>query len=171
MKLLLDAVSVACILLSFGCNGASYYDLTVKPDDSLRGALRRVDVVGVQEDELPTYKAKDVDKWFGANDQLRNDSREFIVAKEFSGSQQDALVIPTTHPVWKVWEARRATHVVIFAHFQWVGSDDSSQSDPRKKVLPLNNKAWEKPRPDEVTVVMGKSKMTAFPPPTASEKK
>lgn len=139
-------VAAAFPALMFGCASPKMgkYDVAVTPDSGLKGggtALPRVevDLVGLNQQSVETWKAVQPDKYFSGGDALRQDSREFTKSFVFTGDAPGAQVLKRDDPIWEVWKKRQVTSMMVLADSRGLKGPAST----RMLLLPLMEDQWK----------------------------
>lgn len=167
MRLRLGSVCLMAVLaLGVGCEHMEQFNTSVTMDDKLKGGTTRVNIVGVQEEELENFKTYDVDRWFSMGDKLREkcEQEKVVYQMIFGPDTPNPQVLKENDPVWKAWKNRQVRYMVVFANLP---SSDKSGNDTRKKILPLSNKRWN--GPDVVSVDISEGSFMVNPPPEKGE--
>lgn len=152
---------IMCILLaSCGCSGGYWGPvLEVSPPESVMG---RYDVTVSSTATVATMPDENIEidiialtndqyceqKWFscplksyfaGSGHALRDDSPTWRT--DFPSGGAAARTLNADDPLWSVWEADGATHLVILAKQPGPGAS-SGNDDARRLVLPLDRSRW-----------------------------
>src|SRR5687767_13435187 len=148
-RLMVVLLGVCLVWAGAGCSKAPKMqplNLKIAPDPALkeRGSLR-VHLVGVQDgDEVARLKAKDVGAWFSESDADRRGFQERIKELTFTSNQFGEQTLPASDPIWQTWKGNGALHLVVLSNMAMRGQRFDAQNDPRKRVIPLDAKFWEK---------------------------
>lgn len=123
-----------------GCSGAPKakpYTLSFEPSQSVSGMSIQVDVIGVTSVDLNDWQSCSVDKYWEPGNPMRADA----VKKTLQISGSKPAILNESDVVWADWiQSRGATHLVIIANLP--GQFSPGASDPRRKIIPLDKRAW-----------------------------
>ena len=120
------------------------YDVTVsagriQDDPRFITSDVEIDVIALTNDQycVDGWYKHDLKKYFNVNgDSLRDDSP--VWKARFNSGDSDPRTLASDDPIWLIWEAEEATHLVILAKQMGEGSGDST----RRLVLPLDRSRW-----------------------------
>ena len=120
------------------------YDVTVsagriQDDPRFITSDVEIDVIALTNDQycVDGWYKHDLKKYFNVNgDSLRDDSP--VWKARFNSGDSDPRTLASDDPIWSIWEAEEATHLVILAKQMGEGSGDST----RRLVLPLDRSRW-----------------------------
>lgn len=141
-----------------GCGGPGRYDVGVTLDPALKGQTVEVDLIGVNNTaSLNNYKGYDVNRYFAAGDAMRTDTRDKRYTMKFVAGGQDKQTLSSSDPKWDQWNT--PTDLVVIASIPGL-ADKKGESDPRRKVLPLDTKRWEGRRLDILVTRSGLEVLT-----------
>jgi len=147
-----------------GCNGAQKFDigLTSKATQKVE-----VDLIAVPENEADTtWRAKNLDDYFSGNDTLRSDHAERTKSYTFTEGQSARITINKDDPIWNKWDDKRPL-LVVLANSRSLRAEaqKAGGQDPRRNVIPLNEKYWSEEKKFEITVTDGGIQVNPPPQP------
>ncbi len=155
---LFAAFSIATLALFTGCSSckpggppgqAQSYNLKLEPGASLKDSSVTVDVVGVNQSELPKWQTYSIKDYFKPGDPVRQDAPKFTA--EFIPGKQPTVVLKKSNPLWASWLKSGAQYLVVLADLPGVYREGKSGSqDPRRQLVPLCQCYW----PDKTTDVV-----------------
>lgn len=158
---------LAAVLLA-GCASMARLDMTVQLDSKeieSTGTVPTIEVnlVGVNEAELPQWRDYSMDSFWSADDNLRGGADKFVM--KFSETTALKQVLSRDDPIWDVWKKKTAKKLFVIADIPgYAGAKGSA--DGRLMVLPLEPKAWSG---KEVTVTVKRGGLTCLPSPKMKE--
>jgi hypothetical protein len=154
-KFLVLALMVAGATVLVGCSTCKpggppgppqAYNLTISPGESLKDSSVLVDVVGINQSELPKWQDYSIRDYFKPGDPVRQDAAKFTA--EFVPGKQAPAVLKKTDPLWSRWSKSGAQYLVLIADLPGVYKEGKSGSqDPRRQLIPLCQCYW----PDKTT--------------------
>jgi hypothetical protein len=97
-----------------------------------------VDLIGVSDRAKGVWEGYDLDQYWRAGDQRRQDANALSQDLVF----QEAWVVGRKDPKWREWLGRGATDLLIIANLPGTNFG-SGASDPRRLFVPLDKKAWK----------------------------
>jgi hypothetical protein len=154
LKLTGIAALAAMTLLVTGCNPApKAFDIVVEMDSSFSGQRVPVDLVGVNANQRSQWEQKSVTEYWGDADPMRRSARKHTL--EFNQPGQTHK-LAEADDIWQRWLVEGgAGSVFVIADIPGMGrpNDAPGAADPRRRILPLNPKAWEKGT-DELKVII-----------------
>lgn len=132
------------LLVLVGCD-APDVEIVISPE--YQSATIQIDFVRVQRSEVAMWAGMNVDDYFSPNSQFREFAKQRgdiytvyynVPEKAFKGS------IPSDDPVWENFEYERGSEqsfdVIILADLP--GAYGGLPVDIRRKIIPLQKKAW-----------------------------
>jgi len=148
------SVLAALAITSTGCHpGPKPFKIAVQMDASFNGPRVPVDLVGVNANQRRQWEDKSVTEYWGDADILRASARRHTLEFNKGGEVQ---TLAEKDPIWKTWmEEGGAGDVFVIADIPGMGkpNDAPGDADPRRRILPLNPKAWVKGT-DELKVII-----------------
>jgi hypothetical protein len=157
MRYLIFAITV---LIMSGCGGGGTWGpvLEVSPPDCVMGRFDvtvstgriqddprfitsdvEIDVIALTNDQycIDGWYKHDLQDYFSVTGDSLRDASPVWKAK-FNATDDDPKTLSSDDPLWSIWEAEEATHLVILAKQMGEGSGDSA----RRLVLPLDRSRW-----------------------------
>jgi hypothetical protein len=139
------AVLAAGAVFLTGCKtGPKPFNVAVEMDASFTGQRVPVDLVGVNANQRRQWEEISVTDYWGDADPLRSSGRKHTLEFSKPGETQK---LSATDAVWEKWIAEGgAEDVFVIADLPGMGkpNDARGDADPRRRILPLNPKAWVK---------------------------
>lgn len=139
---------------STGCkSGARPYDVSIQMDASFNAPHVPVDIVGVNANQERQWADKSVTDYWGDADPLRMSAHKETLEFSKAGETQK---LKKDDPIWKKWiEEGGASELFVITDIPGMGkpNDATGDADPRRRILPLNSKAWVKGT-DELKVII-----------------
>lgn len=163
------SLSIAALLLSAlltGCGGsprATNLHMNLMLNQQMveggRAPSIEVDVVGLNQSQLETFRAVSMSDYFRSN--LRRDASKQTFT--FSASDTDPKTLARTDGVWKDWiEGQGAMYVAVLADIPGATQDLPGDADPRRLILPLDRSRWSG---TQVDIRIDRSGLTLLTPP------
>lgn len=147
-------VFAALALWFTGCkSGPTPFAVVVEMDASFTGQRVPVDLVGINASQRRQWEEKSVTDYWGDADPMRASARKHTL--EFSKPGETKL-LKVDDAVWTKWIAEGgAEDMFVIADLPGMGkpNDARGDADPRRRILPLNPKAWVKGT-DELKVII-----------------
>lgn len=134
-----------CSLVFGGCATAPHpqaYAVRVTLDKPLVGSSVQVDLVGVNQTDLPKWQNYSVTQYWQPDNPFRRDAQKY--AMQFSINTANTQVLLNNDPHWSGWLSTGASQLVIIADLPGVITDQTGNADPRRLILPLDRAAWPK---------------------------
>jgi hypothetical protein len=121
-----------------------------------------VDLVGVNESELPQWKGYAMSAYWSPGDKLRAgaDKHEF----RFSQTTASVQTLSRKDPVFDSWQEKSASWLFVLADLPGAHEPAPGDADPRRTVLPLSRKAW-KLKKSTVTITVKAGQLVCTPAP------
>jgi hypothetical protein len=117
------------------------YNVTIAPGDSLKDSSVVVDVVGINQSELPKWQTYSVKDYFKPGDPVRHDAAKFTA--EFVPGKQAPVVLKKTDPLWEKWKRSGAQYLVVIADLPGVYKEGKpGGQDPRRQLVPCCQCYW-----------------------------
>lgn len=117
------------------------YNLNIIPGESLKDSSVVVDVVGINQSELPKWQSYSLKDYFKPGDPVRQDASKFTA--EFVPGKQSTVVLKKTDPLWDKWLKSGAQYLVLVADLPGVYKEGKAGSqDPRRQLIPLCKCYW-----------------------------
>lgn len=141
-----------------GTLGASA-DASLRDSGGATMAQLQVDLVGISptDADLATYP---VDSWFAGGNEKRQAAQPYT--KAFVFSEPGVVTIEPSDPIWKTWQDRGVTQLLILASHKNIKFVAGSES--RSKLIPLTTDRWKTRRIDVVVKSGGIEVPTAMEP-------
>lgn len=137
------AVSMLCI---GGCgSGVNVVQpgVTLKPNDSLRDSATkqfppmRAHVIGVNAEGKREWESQNVTAHF----MRTRDQASAMNAREFSLENGQIRLTPGD-PAWSLW--KKPMYLIVLVDLPGKGSEGGKPNDPRRHIISLNAKRWNK---------------------------
>jgi hypothetical protein len=140
------AVLVSSVVLLAGCGGMLRADITVELDKTLtRDAASiptvQVDLIAVNQSELPQWKGYAVSKYWSPGDSLRDGADKYEM--RFDQTRSASQMLQKTDAVFGKWSAKTASHLFVLADLPGVQAPKEGEADARRLILPLSAGAWK----------------------------
>jgi len=135
-------------------------DASLRDAGTATMAQLQVDIIGLKNDELNDWKSYPVDRYFSGGDQRRQGATGY--AKAFVFSEPGILTISSSDPIWKAWQDRGVTNLLILASHKNVKFVEGAE--PRRKDIPLTTDRWKVKQIDIVVRSGGIEVPTAMEP-------
>jgi hypothetical protein len=143
------AVALFGVVMGTGCQKSVRPwkgDLVVTPDASLRDSSGRmpqveVDLVAIQQTD-DAVKQYPVDNWFSGEDKQRSASSSYTKSLTFGPGAERAVTISKSDPIWKKWQERGYSELVVFATSRTMRASPAGL-DTRRRVIPLTSDKWD----------------------------
>jgi hypothetical protein len=146
----LSLLSATLTVIGAGCHGVAPWNLNITKPATASKSIR-VDLLGIKASEKDQWQ-RDVkpDDYWQANSPIRNDVLSRTITNDFQGGA--TWYISKTNAIWGKWFSYHATELLIMADLPG-GPFSNSDSDRRRKFLPLDTKAWKtKDQTLEITI-------------------
>lgn len=134
-------VLAAAALMAVGCSSWPK-DLNVALDTRVvqEGSAPSVDVhlIGIRRSQLRDYRTMSLTDYWSPG----GPSRQPMPARKelFLSPGATSKTVSKKDPIWKQWDGRSRTHLVVFADLRGVSPKEND--DPRRVILPLDKKRW-----------------------------
>lgn len=156
-----------CIVALSGC-GIIRMNVVVELDEEFArdpAAVPTIEVnlVGVNESELPQWKGYAMAAYWSPGDKLRSGADKYEL--RFSQTTPSEQTLSRKDPIFGVWQEKTASHLFVLADLPGVSDPAPGEADPRRMILPLNRKAW-KLKKKTVTVTIKPGQMLCSPAPS-----
>jgi hypothetical protein len=146
------------------------FDLTVSLHDSLRDTRNvlpavEVDLVMVNNSDLPAWQQKSMTEYFEPHDPMR-DSADKIVFKLGEDHKSETLSAKSDagKTFWSDWSNNKDNwNLLVLSHYPSPSPDLPGDQDPRRRTLPLNCDRWDGEK--ELKFVVKSSGLTVLTPP------
>lgn len=169
--LVLLCVALPISAFSLGCcNGEMRaFDVNVGLHDSLkdaRGVLPavEVDVVAVNNADLPTWQQKSMTEYFSPGDPLRASADKYVfrLGEDHKSAtlQKDSA---EGKKLWDDWKKQGAMYLLVLSSYPSPQPDLPGDQDPRRRTLPLDCARWGDEK--ELKFQIKSSGLTVLTPP------
>ncbi len=164
------AAAALAALSSAGCATMARLNIYVQLDaEQIKetGTIPTVEVniIGVNEAELPQWQSYSVDQYWAADDKLRKGADKVVL--KFGETNKTRQLVRDDSAVWDTWEEKTAMHLFILADIPGLaGGGEGGGKDGRLLVLPLSPDAWSG---DEVTITIKSGGITCMPSPRTTK--
>jgi hypothetical protein len=119
------------------------YTVEVSLDPALAGTSLQVDLVGANEiSDLPKWQSYSVTEYWQPGNAFRRDARKVTLA--FGRGLPTTQALSVDNPQWAEWLRTGALHLVLIADLPGPVSDQAGNADPRRLILPLDKRTWDK---------------------------
>lgn len=131
------------------------YNVKLNPGESLKDSSVVVDVVGINQSELPKWQSYSIKNYFKQGDPVRQDAQKFTA--DFVPGHQTTVVLKKNDPLWDKWLKSGAQYLVVVADIPGFYPEGKSGSqDPRRQLIPMCQCFWPDKTADlEVKVQAG----------------
>lgn len=148
------AALAALVVVGTGCkSGPRPYDVSIQLDSSFNVPRVPVDIVGVNANQQRQWEEKSVTEYWGDADPLRTSARRKTFEFTKPGEKHQ---LGKDDAIWKKWINEGGVgELFVIADIPGMGkpNDAPGDADPRRRILPLNSKAWVKGT-DELKVII-----------------
>lgn len=112
-----------------------------------------VHLIGLTEQEVKgddTWATYPINRYFQPGDTLKGGKAKNGLLHEINlGAGASAATLPPTDPIWARWKAAGVWYVAIISSYPRLSEEPSRPSaDPRRKIIPLDSRAWDKKQLD-----------------------
>jgi hypothetical protein len=164
LAIMLSACALGC------CNGEMRaFDVNVALHDSLkdaRGVLPavEVDVVAINNADLPTWEQKSMTEYFSPGDPLRASADKYVF-RLGEDHKSDTLTKDGAagKKLWEDWKKQGAMNLLILSSYPSPQPDLPGDQDPRRRTLPLDCARWSDTK--ELKFEIRSSGLTVLTPP------
>lgn len=130
------------------------YNIQVSLDPALAGAPAvpsiEVDIVGVPDARRALWNAQSLNAYFSAANADRHAADKHTM--NFGSGQVAPQTLARNAAIWKTWLDGGATQVYIMASLPGVSTDAPGDMDPRRLILPLDTRQWDRGQTIEIEV-------------------
>ena len=159
----------AAALLAAGCSSMARLDVVVQLDveqikESGTVPTVEVNIIGINDAELPQWQGYSIDQYWTAEDKLRRGADKVIM--KFGETSKIVQMLKKDGAVWDSWAEKTACHLYVVADIP--GVSGKAGSDGRLLILPLDPKAWNR---DRITITIKAGGITCTPSPKMVEKR
>jgi hypothetical protein len=119
------------------------YEIEVSLDQPLQANPVLVDLVGVNSANLEHWKRISMTKYWDPRENERKDAEKNLKTLGFRAANTNTLSLTESDPIWKDWDARGVTHVLVLADLTGP-SDKEGEADARRRILALGSCCWAK---------------------------
>jgi hypothetical protein len=167
MFLVLGANGLGC------CHGEprEFDKITVSLSDSMKeggGVFPsvQVDVVAVNNVDLPAWQQKSMTDYFTAHDPMRESADKHVFRLGGGGPQSATLSFKDGEgkALWKKWMDQGASTLLVLSSYPSPQADLPGDQDPRRRTLPLGCDRWDN-SVKEIKVQVKPSGLSVLTPP------
>ncbi|MBT3376052.1 MAG: hypothetical protein HN742_21750 [Lentisphaerae bacterium] len=134
------ALALLVAIVGSGCAKMGRFDVTVSVDEQLRNGSVQVDLVGVNEPGIESWRTHSMNEYWGLSSNMRNSADK--VEMKFSPKTEAEQTITRKGAMWDRWSSTGAMHLLILGDLPGVAGDKPGNADPRRLILPLAKKRW-----------------------------
>jgi len=120
-----------------------------------------VNLVGVNETELPQWQGYSVTKYWSPGDKLRAGADKYEM--RFGQTKPSVQTLKKDNPIFQKWQEKTATQLFVLADLPGMGEPEGDEADPRRVILPLSPKAWK--LKEGITITIRAGQMVCSPAP------
>ena len=157
-------------LTGCGCKSESKpYNVTVSLDPSFAGKpVIEVHLVGINDAEDGYWKGYSMTKYWSSDDKLRQTAPRHVM--QFGPNKPDSQTLAADHAVWNTWLSRGATKLYVLAFLPEKFDDAPGDTDPRRRILPLDRCKWPQADKQQIKVKLLPSNVEVETPPGPAKK-
>jgi hypothetical protein len=159
-RIVLSLAAAALLFLFAGCQTLTF-DFTSSVDPAYKGASIEVDLIGINTSEIAVWNAKSIDDYFTSGDPFRASvpKKTFY----FGEGQPEIARLPSSDPIWREWEAKGATHILVLADLPGY-TIPMGGVDLRRQLVPRSSSDW-KGTPKAIAIRLGPTGVVLVPSP------
>lgn len=165
MKPVSPIVFFLMAVVLFACGGCASsmvkpraFEVRLTLDPALTNTSLQVDLIGANTlADLPKWTSYSVSEYWQPDNPLRRDDSHLCA--QFGRGLPARVVIKREHPHWQMWLKSGASHLVILADLPGVATDHVGNADPRRLIIPLDKKLWNRKAPLEILIQEGGLKL------------
>jgi len=157
VKVVLLATLVAFAGFIGGCSNKprmGRYTIEVSLDPSLATSAAvpsiEVDIIGVSPARAAVWDAQSLNNYFAAANMERQTADRHTMT--FGAGSTAPQTLSSTDDMWDKWMAGGATQVYVMASLPGISTDAAGEADPRRLILPLDTRHWERGQTIKVEV-------------------
>lgn len=167
MSIRIMGVALAAMaLLASGCGSsprATKLQVNMTLNEQLAQSGRvpsiEVDVIGLNESQLSTFRSVGLSEYFLST--LRRDTNKKTYY--FASGNTEPKTLSRTDDAWSEWiDDQGAMYLAVLADIPGVTQDMPGEADPRRLILPLDRSRWSGTRVD---IRVDRSGLTLLTPP------
>ncbi|MFH0879675.1 MAG: hypothetical protein V2A34_08180 [Lentisphaerota bacterium] len=98
-----------------------------------------VDIIGVSAEEEHLWETYSMTAYWSPGDRLRSDAHKIVM--RFGDGLPISQTLGANNSIWRAWRRNGAVTLFILADLPGAYSDQSGDTDPRRKILPLKKTA------------------------------
>ncbi len=174
VKILLVATLACFAGMLGGCSSKpkmGKYNIQVSLDPTLAASAAvpsiEVDIIGVSPARQAVWDAQSLNNYFAAANVERQTADRFTMA--FGAGATAPQTLTSGDAMWGKWLGSGATHVYVLASLPGVSTDAAGASDPRRLILPLDTRQWERGQTIQVEVQRNRLELRTAPKPLPVE--
>ena len=170
VKVVVLATLVAFAGFFGGCsNKPRYgkYNVQVSMDPTLASSAAvpsiEVDIIGVSPERAAVWDAQSLNNYFAAANMERQTADKFTM--RFGAGATAPQTLQISDAMWAKWAGSGAHHLYILASLPGVSTDAPGPADPRRLILPLDTRQWDKGQTIQVEVQRNRLQLRTAPKP------
>ena len=166
IQLLGSCLLAAAAIGLCGCPTRFSVSVAVR-DKDLQDKSVEVHIVGVNESENRQWSEYSMTKYWSPGDELRAATVRNGYAKvmKFGQGLPTEQTLTTKDDIWpQKWENKRSSCLYVLAFLPGAFSDKPGDADARRRILPLDPKAWDFGR-DKIQIELHAGGLTLLTPP------
>lgn len=174
VKVLLVASLALLGVMGGGCSSKAKmgkYNIQVSLDPSLASSAAvpsiEVDIIGVSPARQAVWDAQSLNNYFAAANMERQTADRFTMT--FGAGATAPQTLSSSDPMWAKWLGSGAEQVYILANLPGVSTDAPGASDPRRLILPLDTRQWERGQTIQVEVQRNRLELRTAPKPLPAD--
>jgi hypothetical protein len=139
MKSYIFAALLVTVLV-VGCNSARRIAVTASSEICNKSV--EVHLVEVNRFEKDLWEQESMTNYWTPGNKLRQSARGYTCVLQF-GQGPCKLVLPTNHPIQKIWRNRKAEYLFVLADLPGTFTDMPGNADARRVRMPaVDSKCW-----------------------------
>src|SRR5688500_1513775 len=157
-------------LTGCGCKSESKpYNVTVSLDPSFAGKpVIEVHLVGINDSEDRYWNQYSMTRYWSSDDKLRQTAPRHVM--QFGPNKPDSQTLSADHALWNTWLSRGATKLYVLAFLPEKFDDAPGDTDPRRRILPLDRCKWPQADKQQIKVKLLPSNVEVETPPGPAKK-
>ena len=139
------------------------HEVKITVDKSLENTSLQIDLIGANAtSDIPKWESYSVTEYWQPGNTTRRDTDRITL--DYGRGKPASQTVPANDAKWKRWFDTGSSYLVVIADLPGVASDKGGAADPRRLILPLDEKSWKKSKKEPLEILVQESGIRILTP-------